>query len=58
MERIGRCIATSIDPDTGLRDIDMPGLLVSRFGHHQCGVYAEIVADGRLRVGDAVEPAT
>jgi uncharacterized protein YcbX len=57
VERIGRCAATSVDPATGLRQPDVPRLLRDRFGHHHCGVYAEIATSGRLSIGNAVVPA-
>ncbi|HLY54592.1 MAG TPA: MOSC domain-containing protein [Stellaceae bacterium] len=53
-ERIGRCAATNVDPDTGVLDIDLPRFLRDRFGHHQCGVYAEVVEAGRIALGDSV----
>ncbi len=54
VEPIGRCIATHVNPSTGSRDINMLKLLADDFGHTDCGVYAEIVADGYVRVGDSV----
>jgi uncharacterized protein len=56
IKRIVRCAATEVDPATGLRDLDIPRTLMKRFGHADCGVYAEVVAGGTLAVGDSLEP--
>ncbi|HRJ68957.1 MAG TPA: MOSC domain-containing protein [Beijerinckiaceae bacterium] len=53
-KRIDRCAATHVDPATAVRDIDMVGLLEREFGHHDCGVYAEVVTGGTIRLGNAV----
>lgn len=55
--RIVRCAATNVDPTTGERDLDLPRLLQARLGHADCGVYAEVLAGGTVRVGDDIEPA-
>jgi len=54
VKRIVRCAATEVDPDTGIRDLNIPRTLMQSFGHADCGVYAEVVAGGGLAVGDAV----
>ncbi|WP_238184539.1 MOSC domain-containing protein [Methylobacterium trifolii] len=51
-QRTQRCAATNVDPDTGLRDLDIPWTLDARLGHRDCGVYAEVIAGGGLAVGD------
>ena len=56
VERIGRCSATSIDPDDGSFGPDVPRLLRDRFGHSDCGVYAEIALSGRISIGNALTP--
>jgi len=53
-ERITRCLATTANPDTGRRDADTLGALEAGWGHRDFGVYAEVVADGTVTVGDAV----
>jgi len=50
----GRCDATNVDPQTGARDMGLPVLLQRTWGHSDLGIYAKIVADGELAVGDAV----
>ncbi|WP_329038916.1 MOSC domain-containing protein [Streptomyces sp. NBC_01725] len=47
-----RCRATTVDPATGVRDLNVPVLLASRFGHLYCGVYARVVGGGPVAVGD------
>lgn len=53
-ERITRCVATSVDPVTGVRDADTLGALEAGWGHRDFGVYAEVVGGGTVAVGDAV----
>lgn len=57
VERIGRCAATNVDPDTGARDLNIPKSLLTGYGHDECGVYATVVAGGTVRVGDPLQPA-
>jgi uncharacterized protein YcbX len=56
VKRIVRCAATNVEPGTGKRDLDIPASLMRALGHSDCGVYAEIVAEGRAAAGDAVMP--
>jgi uncharacterized protein YcbX len=60
MKRITRCAAINVDPDTAARDLNILHTLLRRFGHADCGVYAEVVTGGAEAIGDAVrieEPA-
>jgi hypothetical protein len=54
VKRIVRCAATDVDPDTGIRDLSLPGTLMRSFGHADCGVYAEVTADGDIAKGDVL----
>jgi len=54
VKRIVRCAAINVDPDTAARDLNIPHTLMQRFGHADCGVYAEVIAGGAVAVGDAV----
>ena len=56
VKRIVRCAATEVDPDTGIRDLEIPKTLMKTYGHADCGVYAEVIAAGEIAVGDAVTP--
>ncbi|WP_131118292.1 MOSC domain-containing protein [Lichenihabitans psoromatis] len=49
-----RCAATSVDPATGERDINVVKTLVNTVGHNLCGVYARVVQGGGIRPGDPV----
>jgi uncharacterized protein YcbX len=54
VKRITRCAAVNVDPDTGARDLAIPQALMRRFGHNECGIYAEVIAGGSVAVGDAI----
>lgn len=53
--RTKRCAATEVNPDTAERDLQVPALLRRNFGHFDCGIYAEVVSDGRIALGAAVQ---
>ena len=50
--RTQRCAATSVDPGTGARDIDLPALLERAWGHDDFGFYARVTQDGTAANGD------
>jgi hypothetical protein len=54
VKRIVRCAAVNVDPESAARDLDIPPALMRRFGHGDCGVYAEVIAGGAIGVGDAI----
>jgi uncharacterized protein YcbX len=53
LERITRCNATTVNPDTGASDADTLAALTAGWGHQDFGVYAEVIEGGRVAVGDA-----
>jgi GntR family transcriptional regulator/MocR family aminotransferase len=53
--RNGRCGATNVNPDTGRRDLDIPGSLRAAFGHKDLGIYLVTKEGGTVEVGDGVE---
>lgn len=55
VEPIERCAATNVNPDTGVRDLNLPRALQGGFGHLCQGVYARVLEGGRLAEGDALE---
>jgi uncharacterized protein YcbX len=55
VKRIVRCTATNVDPETAARDLDIPRTLMRTLGHCDCGVYAEVVTGGTIRIDDKVE---
>ncbi|GAA6208735.1 MOSC domain-containing protein [Cognatishimia sp. WU-CL00825] len=54
-ERIERCTATTVDPDTGERDYDTLTALKSNWGHKDFGVKAIVTKAGDIAAGDHVE---
>jgi uncharacterized protein YcbX len=54
VKRIVRCAATEVDPDTGIRDLQIPRTLMKSYGHADCGIYGEVIAGGAVSVGDGV----
>ncbi len=52
-ERITRCLATTANPETGVRDADTLGAL-SNWGHQDFGIYVEVLRGGSIAVGDKV----
>ena len=55
-KRTVRCPATQVNPANGQRDINVPKLLREYFGHADLGVHAVVEEDGRVALGDALEP--
>jgi uncharacterized protein len=59
---VGRCVVTTQDPDTGIRDLDTLRTIKDYRGEVATterlpfGVYGEVVEPGIVRVGAAVEP--
>jgi hypothetical protein len=54
VKRITRCAAINVDPDLGVRDLEIPQALMRRFGNVECGIYAEVIEGGTVSVGDTV----
>jgi uncharacterized protein YcbX len=54
IRRTKRCAATSVDPATGIRDMNLPLSLREYVDHGDLGIYAEVVHGGRIHPGDAV----
>jgi hypothetical protein len=54
VKSIVRCAAINVDPETALRDLDVPHTMMRQFGHADCGIYAEVIAGGTIGVGDAI----
>ncbi len=54
VKAIVRCSATSVDPQTGEIDSDLPGDLFDHYNHMHCGLYVSIEQSGDLKIGDAV----
>lgn len=53
-ETIERCAATSVDPTTGVRDINIPRTLQKGYQRGDCGINVTVIGGGPIAVGDAV----
>ena len=54
LKRTERCAATSVNPDTAERDLNVVKGLHTAYGHTDCGIYAKVLSGGRIAPGDAV----
>lgn len=52
VKRTERCAATTVNPATALRDLQIPKFLMKTLGHTDCGVYLRSLDDGSIAVGD------
>jgi uncharacterized protein len=55
VKRIVRCAAVNVDPITAVRDLNLPHTIMRTYGHDDCGVYADVIADGEIAAGDKIE---
>jgi uncharacterized protein YcbX len=55
LARTERCAATSVDPETAKRDVDVPSALLRLKGHTDLGIYVILNNNGTITVGDHVE---
>jgi len=54
-DRIDRCPATMVNPETGRRDTDTLAALRDGWGHIDFGVFARVIRAGAIRLGDDIE---
>ncbi|MGQ4275353.1 MOSC domain-containing protein [Terrihabitans sp. B22-R8] len=54
VKKIQRCLATHVDPDRGVRDLDIMGTIRKTRGDLDCGMYVEVTAPGTIRPGDEI----
>lgn len=54
-ERIERCAATNVNPDSAERDLNIPKALQMGFGHVDMGIFAKVTEAGTINVGDSLE---
>ncbi len=58
LSEIKRCPATSVNPSTAERDINIPLTIQRGFGHFNMGIYAEVLNDGEISIGDSLAVGT
>ncbi|MGI9117084.1 MAG: MOSC domain-containing protein [Gaiellales bacterium] len=56
VEECIRCAVTTVDPETGERDVDSLRAMIAAKGEPNLGVYCDVVEPGAIRIGDPVEP--
>ena len=56
LSRTVRCAATQVNPATAERDLNVPKALQRAFGHVDMGVYAEVIEDGNVALGNVIAP--
>ena len=49
-----RCAATNVNPNTGLRDLNIPNQLQKIYGHYDLGVYGKVLNKGIIKVNDEI----
>lgn len=54
-ERIDRCPATMVNPETAEKDANPVKELREHFGHIDMGVFAEVICAGNIRPGDEIK---
>jgi uncharacterized protein YcbX len=54
IKRTERCAATEVNPETAIRDLDIPEILYRLRDDANLGVYAEVRTAGRIAEGDAI----
>ena len=54
---IERCVATHVNPETAVRDVDVCSGLWGHYGHRDCGIYALVVNSGTVCSGDEIRLA-
>ncbi len=56
VERIERCAATNVNPDTAERDLNIPRSLQKGFDHVDIGIYARVTFGGEVACGGVLCP--
>ncbi len=54
VDRIQRCAATNVDPETAARDLNLPRALQRGFGHADMGIYARVIQGGEIARGNVL----
>lgn len=56
-ERITRCMATSVNPETAVVDVNVPYMLRRHFNTNCMGLYLSVAKGGRIAVGETLQVA-
>jgi len=54
LARTPRCGAVNVNPQTAVRDENLPKAIMQNFGHTDLGVFMEVLDDGDIVAGDTV----
>jgi len=54
IEPVGRCAAINVDPETAERNADHLRTMRQVYGHTDLGVFARVITDGPISLGDTV----
>jgi uncharacterized protein YcbX len=54
-KRTKRCAATSVNPSSAIRDINVLKELNKHYEHNTMGVYATVIKSGVIKIGDKLE---
>ena len=49
-----RCAATNVNPENGLRDLNIPNQLYKNYGHDDLGVYGKVLNQGEIKINDKI----
>ena len=55
LNKITRCVATNLIPNSEISDINLPKLLRETYGHTNMGIYLKPLNDGEINVEDIIE---
>ena len=55
IKRTRRCAATNVNPETAMRDMNIPATRQKTWSHADLGVYARVITGGTLRPGDEIQ---
>ena len=50
-----RCAATNVNPNNGLRDLNIPNQLQKIYGHYDLGVYGKVLNKGIIKINDEIK---
>ncbi|KHD05924.1 hypothetical protein PN36_19920 [Candidatus Thiomargarita nelsonii] len=52
---IERCAATNVNPDSAVRDLQIPQTLVKTYGHRHLGIYVQVIENGEVALDDELK---